>query len=114
MIMKNKLQKGQNTTDRIPCNFSWHCSAPGIRNTRFSQLITEVAGDQLTMNGLSTGRGGGQLTSGSSLGGLRYDMKLCFVTSDRKRKSASTHGNTYVALTHVYMHNVTRKDEHVL
>lgn len=80
----------------------------------FPQLITELAGNQLTMGVLSIGREGGQVTR-SSLGGLCYDVKLCWsLWKEKERKSASTWGNTYVALTHAYMHNITRKDEHLL
>jgi len=67
------------------------------------------------MGSLSTGREGGQITSRSSLGGLGYDVRLCWsLRTEKERKSASTRGNTYVALTHAYTHNVTRKDEHLL
>jgi hypothetical protein len=52
----------------------------------FPQLINEVAGNQLTMNGLSIGREGGQVTSGSSLGGLGYDVRLCNFGEKKKER----------------------------
>lgn len=58
-----------------------------------------------TWTQIQTCREGGQVTSGSGSAGLAYDVKRhwsLWWAMEKGRESASTRGNAYVALTHVY------------